>query len=145
MLAAQSGPPQDVARCEYISCAWILVGKFLEGTTNPHPDYYKLIPSAVGYSRACMILPTSICWLTKAVLLQASRYRRGKELQRGRRTSPVACIKPARPIPVFCPGTPAQPAELMAALTTGHVHASLVLFDGSLALGTWLGICNDPG
>lgn len=38
----------------------------------------------------------------------------------------------------------AQPAELKAALTAGHVHAALVLLDGPLALGALLGVRQDP-
>ena len=38
----------------------------------------------------------------------------------------------------------AQPAELMLALATGHVHATLVLLDGPLALRAWLRVDLQP-
>jgi hypothetical protein len=57
---------------------------------------------------------------------------------------PVACVKPAGSIPMFSPGTQAKPAEFIAALAAGHVHASLVFLDGPLALGARFRVCNDP-
>ena len=65
-------------------------------------------------------------------------------IRKGVGRSPVACIEPPRAVPVLGPSTSAQPAELVAALTTGHVHTTLILFDWPLALGAWLGIGDDP-
>ena len=58
--------------------------------------------------------------------------------------APVACIEPPRSVPVLRPCPSAQPTKLVAALTTGHVHAALILFDWPLALGARLGVGYDP-
>mmetsp|Transcript_2487 Transcript_2487/g.6457 ORF Transcript_2487/g.6457 Transcript_2487/m.6457 type:complete len:321 (-) Transcript_2487:277-1239(-) len=57
---------------------------------------------------------------------------------------PVTRVVAPGTLPVVLPFAVAQPAELVLALRACHVHAALVLLDGSLALGARLGVCQDP-
>jgi hypothetical protein len=47
--------------------------------------------------------------------------------------APVAVVEAAGALSVLRPGPLAEPAELVAALRAGHVHAALVLLDGPSA------------
>ena len=60
------------------------------------------------------------------------------------RSAPIAGVESPGALAVLRPRGQAQPAELVAALAAGHVHAALVLLDGPLALGAGLGVGQDP-
>ena len=77
---------------------------------------------------------------TKHRLQENAPYCRTTRAER----APVAGVESAGALAVLGPGALAEPAELEAALATGHVHAALVLLDGPLALGALLGVRKDP-
>ena len=58
--------------------------------------------------------------------------------------TPIAGIIAASPFSMVSPVAKAQPAELTPALAAHHVHATLVLLYGSLALGAGFGIGQNP-
>jgi hypothetical protein len=58
--------------------------------------------------------------------------------------APVARVEAASVRSVPTPLTETQPAELMFALRTPHMHASLVLLDVRFAIWAGFCICHDP-
>lgn len=60
----------------------------------------------------------------------------------------IASVVSASALPMFAPGSKAHEAKFVAASAcaalTGHVVATLVLFDGAFALGARLGVLDDP-
>jgi len=61
-----------------------------------------------------------------------------------RKHTPIAGIVAASPFAMLSPVAKAQPAKFTPALTAHHVHATLVLFYGSLALGAGFGVGQNP-
>lgn len=58
--------------------------------------------------------------------------------------APVAGVEATSALAVLSPAALAEPAELVLALTAGHMHAALILLYGPLALGAGLGVGQDP-
>jgi hypothetical protein len=57
----------------------------------------------------------------------------------------IAVVKASSAFTVVRPWARAQPAEFMTTLGTSHMHASLVLFNGTFAFWAGLGVGKNPG